>query len=94
MDFLDNKKIKGLNKNVFWSSGVSYATSYKILKPNNPRTFKNYATRKKSKGQKKVVTADQIRKIEKVLQDKNLKGRVLMEIAGNGGKSRSFRMNN
>lgn len=73
MDFLEKKNFKGLNKDGFQSNGVSYATDYRILKLSNPHTLKNDLTRKKTRGWKRVVIADQIREIEEILQQKGLK---------------------
>lgn len=65
--------MKGLYENVFWINNVFHAMSYRIFKSNIPYTLQNNLTRKKTKSQKKFVIADQIRKIEKILQNKSLK---------------------
>lgn len=67
MNFLEKKKIKSLNENIFWLNNVSYAMGYKIIKSSNPHTFKNNLTKKKTRDQKKIVTVDQIREIEEIL---------------------------
>lgn len=94
INFLDKKGIKGLNEDVFWSNSVCHATGYKILKSSNSRTLKNNPTRKKIRGWKKVITADQIREIEKILQNKGLEDHTLIGTAESGGRSRSFRLDN
>lgn len=65
IDFLDKKRIKGLNKDVFQFNSIFYAMGYKIFKSSNSYTFKKNPTRKKTKDRKEVVTVDQIKKIEK-----------------------------
>lgn len=67
IDFLDKKRIKSLNEDVFRLNSVSHTIDYQILKSSNPRTLKNNPTRKKSRGRKKVVTIDQIKEMEKIL---------------------------
>lgn len=94
IDFLDKKRIKGFNENIFRSNGVSHATGYRNLKSSNPRILKNNLTRKKTGGRKEVVTADEIGEMKKILQNEGLEGRALIKTAGNGGRSRGFRLNN
>lgn len=54
INFLEKKKIKGLNENLFWSNSVFCATGYKILKLSNPRVFKKNPNRKKDLRPKKI----------------------------------------
>lgn len=68
--------------------------SYRILKSSNPRIHKNNPNRKKTKGQKEVVTANQIRKMEKILQNKSLEDCTLIQTTGKKSKSRGFRLDN
>ena len=77
IDFLEKKGIKGLNEDVFWSSGVSHATGYRILKSSNPRSLRNDPTRRGTRGWKGIVTTDQIREMEQILQHESLEGRAL-----------------
>lgn len=50
INFLDKKRIKGLNKDIFGLNNVSHAMSYRILKSNNLRIHKNNSSTKKTKG--------------------------------------------
>lgn len=94
INFPDKKRTKGLSKDVFKSNGIFYTTGYKILKSSNPCILKKNLNRKKTKERKKVIIANQIRKMEKIVQNKGLKDCALMETAENGGKNRGFRLNN
>ena len=77
VDFLEKKGIKGLNEDVFRANKVSHATGYRILKSRNPRTLVNNPTRKETRGRKKVITPEQIREMEMILENEGLEGRGL-----------------
>lgn len=49
INFLSKKGINGFNEDVFWSSNISHATGYKILKLGNSHILKNNSTKKKTK---------------------------------------------
>ena len=75
--FLEKKEIKGVNENAFRENGVSHATGYRILKSSNPRKLKNDPTRNETRGRKKVITPEQIRRMEIILENEGLEGRGL-----------------
>lgn len=70
--FLKKKRIKDLNKNVFCTNNVFHPISYKILKSNNPYMLKNDSTRNKIRKKKKIITSNQIRRIEMILENESL----------------------
>lgn len=68
IDFLEKKGIKSLNKDLFQSNSIFHAMGYNIFKLSNLPTFKNDLARREIRGGKKIMTADQIREIEHILQ--------------------------
>ncbi len=59
---------------VFLSLLSLHTTSYRILKSSNPRTLRNDPTRKGTQGAKNIITPEQIREKEKILENEDLEG--------------------
>lgn len=55
-DFLKKKKIKDFNKEIFWLNNIFYVTNYKIWKSSSLYILINNLTKRKTQGQKKVMT--------------------------------------
>ncbi len=56
---------------------MSHATGYKILRSSNPRILKNDPTREEGCRGHNKITLEQIREIEKILENEGLEGRNL-----------------
>ena len=68
--------ITGKNEAVFRANGVLHATGYRILR-SNPRTLNNDPTRKETRRRHNKITLEQIREMEKILENEGLEGRSL-----------------
>ncbi len=74
IDFLESEGIKEKKRAVFLANGVFRKTGYWILQSSNPRTIMNDPTRKKTRGLKRIITLEQIREMEKILENRRLEG--------------------
>ncbi len=77
IDFLKSEGITGKNEAVFRANGVSHAIRYRILRSSNPRTLKNDPTREETRRGHNKITPEQIREMEKILENEGIEGRSL-----------------
>ncbi len=56
---------------------MPHATGYRILRSSNPRTLKNDPTREETCRGHNKITPEQIREMEKILENERLEGRSL-----------------
>lgn len=78
INFLKSEGITSKNVAVFRANDVSHTTGYKILRSSNLRILRNDSTHKEiRKGHNKIIL-EQIREIEKILENKGLEGRSLI----------------
>lgn len=77
IDFLKSKGITGKNEAVFRANSFLHAIGYRILRSSNPRTLNDDPTRKETRRGHNKITPEQIRKMEKILENEGLEGRSL-----------------
>ena len=77
IDFVKSEGITGKKEAVLRANGVLHATGYRILRSNNPRTLKNVLTRTEKRHRPNKITPEQIREMEKILENEGLEGRSL-----------------
>ena len=77
VDFLESQGIKHKKEEVFQFNGVSHATGYRLLKSDNLRTPKIAVNMEETRGRKFIITPDQIREMDQILQTTGHEGRAL-----------------
>lgn len=78
IEFCDKMGIKYHTKDVFRVFGVSRPSGYRLLHQNNSnRRHHNNAHKEETRGREQIVTKDQIKEMEQVLEHEGLAGRAL-----------------
>lgn len=77
IEYLEATGRKGEKSNVFRHAGVSRAQGYRLLASENPGHLQNDSNRRETRGRKKIITSDQLKEMEYILETEGLETRGL-----------------
>ena len=74
---IDKFKLKLTKRALFREAGVTKSTEYNIIKTGDPRTLRNSDERVNKRSRPKLISLDQLRQMDHILQTEDIEGRSL-----------------
>ena len=74
---IDKFKLKLTKRALFREAGVTKSTAYNIIKTGDPRTLRNSDERVNKRSRPKLISLDQLRQMDHILQTEDIEGRSL-----------------